>query len=134
MPIKACVPVIPSHDLPKTLRLWVEGLEFVVSSELYKDGKLVFCFLNKGDIWFILNQRAGTLIKPEDYNGIRLYWTPSDIYETRLHLKNLGYAVSELEERDYNYTEFFLTDDDGFSHCFGVPTAQLPNQGGTPGL
>lgn len=23
--------------------------------------------------------------------------------------------------RDYGQTEFFLTDDDGYSHCFGVP-------------
>jgi hypothetical protein len=39
-------------------------------------------------------------------------------------LKSLGYGVSELERRDYGQTEFFLTDDDGYSHCFGVPTAR----------
>jgi hypothetical protein len=30
--------------------------------------------------------------------------------------------VSELGQRDYGQTEFFLTDEDGYSHCFGVPT------------
>jgi hypothetical protein len=87
-----------------------------------KDGKLIGCMLQNDTLWFWLNQRAGTPIKPEDYNGIRLYWAPKDMNETREHLKSLGYAVSELEDRDYGQTEFFLTDDDGFSHCFGVAT------------
>ncbi len=68
------------------------------------------------------SQRAGTPVKPENYEGIRLYWAPKDIHETRERLKSLGYGVSELEHRDYGQTEFFLTDDDGYSHCFGVPT------------
>jgi hypothetical protein len=34
----------------------------------------------------------------------------------------LGYSVSEIEDRDYGQTEFFVTDDDGYSHCFGVAT------------
>lgn len=51
-----------------------------------------------------------------------LYWAPADIHETRERLERLGYAVSDICERDYGQTEFFLTDDDGYSHCFGVPT------------
>ena len=121
MSVKYCIPVIPSADLEKSLRLWVDGLEFSKSSEMHKDGKLILCMLQKDDLWFMLHQRAGTPIKPEDYNGIRLYWTPTDIHQTRERLKSLGYAVSELEDRDYGQTEFFLTDD-GYSHCFGVPT------------
>jgi len=84
------------------------------------DGKLIFCMLQKDGLWFMLNQRAGTPVKPEDYEGIRLYWAPADIHATRRRLKSLGYAVSELVDRDYGQTEFFLTDDDGYSHCFGV--------------
>jgi hypothetical protein len=70
----------------------------------------------------MLNQRAGTPVKPKDYDGIRLYWTPTHIKETRERLKGLGYHVSELVDREYGQTEFFLTDDDGYSHCFGVAT------------
>lgn len=69
----------------------------------------------------MLNQRAGTPVKPSDYEGIRLYWASADIHKTRARLQNLGYAVSELVDREYGQTEFFLTDDDGYSHCFGVP-------------
>lgn len=122
MPVESCIPVIPSKDLEKSLRLWVEGLEFSMSSEMRKDDKLIFCMLRKGDIWFMLNQRAGTPDRQRDYEGIRLYWAPTDIDETRERLKGLGYSVSELKDRDYGQTEFFLTDDDGYSHCFGVPT------------
>ena len=122
MPVKHCIPIIPSADLEKSLHLWIDGLEFSMSREMHKDGKLSFCMLQKGDLWFMLNRRAGSPAKPENYNGISLYWAPTDIRETRERLKGLGYGVSELEDRDYGQTEFFLTDDDGFTHCFGVPT------------
>ena len=70
----------------------------------------------------MLNRRAGTPLKPNDYEGIRLYWAPNDIHETRERLKSLGYRVSELANRSYGQTEFLVADDDGYSHCFGVPT------------
>jgi uncharacterized glyoxalase superfamily protein PhnB len=122
MPVEACIPIIPSADLEKSLRLWVDGLEFSVISEMRNGEKLIHCMLQKGDLWFMLNRRAGNPVKPDDYNGIQLYWAPKDLNETRERLKSLGYRVSELEDREYGQTEFFLTDDDGFSHCFGVPT------------
>jgi uncharacterized glyoxalase superfamily protein PhnB len=122
MPVESCIPVIPSADLEKSLRFWVDGLEFSMSSEMHKNGKLTFCMLHKGDVWFMLNQRAGNPAKPENFEGIRLYWAPRNVRETRERLKRLGYSVSELEDRDYGQTEFFLMDDDGYSHCFGVPT------------
>lgn len=87
-----------------------------------KNGKLIFCMLRKDNLYFMLNQRAGTPLRPKGYEGIRLYWAPTDINEARERLKRLGFGVSELVHRDYGQTEFFLTDDDGFSHCFGVPT------------
>jgi uncharacterized glyoxalase superfamily protein PhnB len=122
MPVESCIPVIPSKDLEKSSRLWVDGLGFSTSSEIRKNGKLIFCMLRKDNLWFMLNQRAGNPAKPANYEGIRLYWAPTNIHETRERLKALGYSVSELQDRDYGQTEFFLIDDDGFSHCFGVPT------------
>src|SRR5579863_55314 len=126
MPVESCIPLIPSANPEKSLRFWVDGLGFSMSREMRKDGKLIFCMLQKGNLWFMLNQRAGTSVKPGDYEGIRLYWAPTDIREIRERLKNLGYGVSKLEHRDYGQTEFFLTDDDGFSHCFGVSTENPP--------
>jgi hypothetical protein len=120
--IEFCVPIIPSADLQKTLRLWVDGLGFTASSQMYEGDKLIFCMLRKNDQWFMLNRRAGIPVKPKDYEGIRLYWTPSNIHETREHLSKLGFSVSQIEDRDYGYSEFVITDDDGYSHCFGIPT------------
>ncbi len=122
MSVQACIPVIPSANLEKSLRLWVEGLGFEMDTEMRAEDRLVFCMLHKGDLRFMLNQRAGTPVKPDTYEGIRLYWSAIDIHETRERLIQLGYAVSGLSERDYGQTEFFLTDDDGYSHCFGAPT------------
>jgi hypothetical protein len=118
----SCIPVIPSGDLEKSLRLWVDGLGFEVDTEMRSEGRLVFCMLHKDNLHFMLNQRAGTPVRPENYEGIRLYWSPADIHEAREHLIRLGYPVSDIWERDYGQTEFFLTDDDGYSHCFGVTT------------
>ena len=38
--IKACIPVIPSFDLEKSLHFWVEGLGFTVDSKMIDKGKL----------------------------------------------------------------------------------------------
>ena len=123
MILESCIPVIPSFDLGRSLRLWVEALDFSVEMEMRDvDGNLTFCMLRKGALSFMLNRRAGTQHKPKNYEGIRLYWAPSDIHEAHRRLRALGYAVSNVQKRDYGQTEFFLTDDDGFSHCFGVPT------------
>jgi len=115
------MPVIPSFDLEKSLKFWVEGLGFIADRHMYQEAKLVGCMVHNDEMYFWLNQRMGGKI-PEDIEGIRLYWTPIDIHAARERLQNLGYEVSAIEERDYGQTEFFLTDDDGYSHCFGVTT------------
>jgi len=125
MTVESCIPVIPSSDLEKSLRFWVEGLGLTMDREMRHEGRLIGCMVHSQHLYFWLNQRAGTLVEPDDYEGIRLYWTPSDIHETRERLQQLGYAVSDIEARDYGQTEFFVKDDDGFSHCFGVDTKSI---------
>lgn len=125
MTLQSCIPVIPSADLEKSLRFWVDGLGLTMDREMRHEGKLIGCMVhNSSHLSFWLNQRAGTPVTPDNYEGIRLYWAPSNIREMRERLKRLGYAVSEIDERDYGQTEFFVTDDDGFSHCFGVATKE----------
>ena len=123
MTVESCIPVIPSADLKKSLRFWVEGLGFRMDREMRHEGKLIGCMVHDSQqLSFWLNQRAGTAVKPKNYEGIRLYWAPSNIHQVRERLKQLGYSVSDIVEREYGQTEFFVTDDDGFSHCFGVAT------------
>lgn len=43
MTMESCIPVIPSADLKKTLRFWVEGLGLSVDREMRQDGKLTGC-------------------------------------------------------------------------------------------
>jgi hypothetical protein len=124
MLVESCIPVIPSADLERSLRVWVAGLALTMDRAMRQDGRLVGCMVHNEHLHFWLNQRAGTPAKPENYEGIRLYWAPSNIHALRERLKRLGYAVSEIVQRDYGQTEFFVTDDDGYSHCFGVATNQ----------
>ncbi|ASU32520.1 hypothetical protein MuYL_0617 [Mucilaginibacter xinganensis] len=119
------MPVIPSGDLEKSLRFWITGLGLIADREMRQDGLLVGCMVHNDTMFFWLNQRAGEQI-PSAYEGIRFYWTPDDLFAMRQHLQQLGYEVSPIENRDYGQTEFFLTDDDGYSHCFGIATNELP--------
>ena len=124
MHLESCMPVIPSADLEKSLRFWVEGLGLTMDRAMLQDGRLIGCMVHNEHLYFWLNQRAGTPMKPENYEGVRLYWAPRDIHGLRARLKRLGYAVSAITDRDYGQTEFFVTDDDGYSHCFGVATTK----------
>jgi catechol 2,3-dioxygenase-like lactoylglutathione lyase family enzyme len=123
--VKSCIPVIPSADLEKSLRFWVEGLGLTMDRAMRDDGRLIGCMVHNEQVRFWLNQRAGPPIPPEDYEGVRLYWTPCNIHALRERLQGLGYDVSELTDRDYGQTEFFVTDHDGHSHCFGVATGKV---------
>jgi len=129
MTVEFCTPVIPSANLEKSLRFWVQGLGLTTDREMRDEDRLIGCMVHNGrHSYFWLNQRAGTPVTPPNYEGIRLYWAPADLYATRERLKELGYGVSDIEERDYGQTEFFVTDDDGFTHCFGVDTKELADR------
>jgi len=76
MQLLSCIPVIPSADLEKSLRFWVEGLGFATDRAMRQDSRLVGCMVHNERLSFWLNQRAGSPIKPENYESIRLYWAP----------------------------------------------------------
>jgi len=124
MLVQSCIPVIPSADLEKTLRFWVDGLGLSMDRAMRKEGRLVGCMVHDERLYFWLNQRAGSPTRPENYHGIALYWAPGDLKTLRERLLRLGYPVSEIVERDYGQTEFSVTDDDGYSHTFGVATGK----------
>ena len=78
MPVESCIPIIPSANLEKSLRLWVDGLGFSMSSEMRKDDKLIFCMLRKDGLCFMLNQRAGTPVKPENQDTLNCAVEPCE--------------------------------------------------------
>ena len=132
--VESCIPVIPSGDLERSLRFWVDGLGLTMDRAMRRDGRLIGCMVHNERVCFWLNQRAGASIELENYEGIRLYWAPRDIGALRERLLGLGYTVSEIIDRDYGQSEFFVTDDDGHSHCFGVATENIADQSpGEPG-
>jgi hypothetical protein len=122
MLVESCIPVVPSFDLEKSLRFWVEGLGLTMDRAMRENGRLVGCMVHNERLHFWLNRRSGSPVRPDGYEGLRLYWAPADLHALRERLQRLGYAVSDIEERDYGQTEFVVTDDDGYRHCFGIPT------------
>jgi catechol 2,3-dioxygenase-like lactoylglutathione lyase family enzyme len=122
MLVTSCIPVVPSADLEKSLRFWVEGLGLSMDRAMRAGDRLVGCMVHNEQVKFWLNQRSGSAVSPEHFEGLRLYWAPTDIVSLRERLMRLGFRASEIVERDYGQKEFFVTDDDGYSHCFGVPS------------
>ena len=129
MLVESCIPIVPSADLERSLRFWVEGLALSAEREMREEGRLVGCMVRNEHVSLWLNQRAGPSKTPEGYEGVRLYWAPVDLHGLRARLLRLGYAPSEIVTREYGQSEFFVTDDDGHSHCFGVATQH--NAGGS---
>ena len=89
----------------------------------YENEILTGCILTKDNLCFMLNIRYGVTQRPENYEGVRFYWTPTDLEKLRAELLALDFNPSNVTERDYGQSEFFLTDTDGFEHCFGVATS-----------
>ena len=123
--VEYCIPVIPSADLEKSLRFWVDGLGLRVDRPMRQEGRLIGCMVHNDRLCFWLNRRAGTSVKPDNFEGLKLYWTPADLHLLRERLLRLGYPASEVVNRDYGQTEFFVIDDDGYSHTFGVATEKI---------
>ncbi len=122
MTVTSCLPVVPSADLERSLRLWREGLGFENTwYEERRGGRLVGCGIGNGRIRVLLNRRAGAADRPTGYEGVRFYWAPEDLDALRERLLQIGFAPGPIEERYYGQREFTLVDDDGFDHCFGVP-------------
>src|SRR5580692_11609732 len=89
MLVDSCIPVIPSADLEKSLRFWVDGLGLTMDRAMRQEGRLVGCMVHNERLYFWLNQRAGSPIRPENYHGIQLYWAPSDLKALRERLLKL---------------------------------------------
>lgn len=124
MLVESCIPVIPSADLEKSLHFWVDGLGLSMDRAMRQDGRLVGCIVHNERLTFWLNRRADSPSRAENDHGIRLYWAPNDLKALRERLLRLGYSASEIVDRDYGQSEFVVTDDDGYSHCFGVATGK----------
>jgi hypothetical protein len=124
MPVVSCIPVIPSTDVERSLRFWVDGLGLTMDRPMRRAGRLIGCMVQNERLSFWLNARDGSATPPEDYDGIRLYWAPTDLTALQTRLQGLGFTVSAIEERDYGQAEFFVTDEDGHAHCFGVPRSR----------
>lgn len=68
--VVSCIPVIPSSDLERSLRFWVEGLGLAVDRAMHQDGRLVGCMVRGGSLVFWLNRRAGSPLARDDFEGI----------------------------------------------------------------
>ncbi len=55
MLVQSCIPVIPSADLEKSLRFWVDGLGLSMDHAMRQDGRLIGCIVHNERLYFWLN-------------------------------------------------------------------------------
>ena len=44
--VDSCMPVIPSADLERSLRFWVDGLGLTMDRAMRQDGRLIGCMVH----------------------------------------------------------------------------------------
>ena len=59
MSVNSCLPIIPSADIERSLRFWVEGLGLTMDRPMRQNGRLVGCMVHNERMQFWLNQRKG---------------------------------------------------------------------------
>ena len=52
MLVDSCIPVIPSADLEKSLRFWVDGLGLSMDRAMRQDGRLVGCMVHNERLYY----------------------------------------------------------------------------------
>jgi hypothetical protein len=50
--VDSCIPVIPSADLEKSLRFWVDGLGLSMDRAMRQEGRLVGCMVHNERLYF----------------------------------------------------------------------------------
>jgi len=52
MQVESCMPIIPSADLEKSLRFWIEGLGLTMDRAMRQDGRLIGCMVHNEHVYF----------------------------------------------------------------------------------
>jgi uncharacterized glyoxalase superfamily protein PhnB len=111
-------------DLPRSTRLYTEGLGFTVQEEFKMDGKVVGVMLESGDSGLMLSQDDFAKGKDRVKGvGMRLYIeTEQDLQALANQARSAGLSVdSDPKPLGWGPLGFSLTDPDGFKVTVSGP-------------
>lgn len=121
-------PMLSVVDLPRTMRFYVDGLGFRVTTTF--GNPPVWCEVARDDIAIMFNAppradvERDVPVKSKDYQVYYIH--PDDVVALHQEFGGRGVAVGDLRVTVYGMKEFEVRDPDGYWLWFGQETDDRP--------
>ena len=123
MTLNALAPLLNVEDAERSIRFYVEALDFEIVRKAEFDGSVGWAALRHGEITLMINRlghcdSAARRERPS-YGETVFYFYVDSAPDLHRKLKDRGIAVSDVTIEDYGLAEFRLRDPDGYELAFG---------------
>jgi lactoylglutathione lyase len=112
-------------DMTRSLAFWIDGLGFTLKNKWTPDGKIRWCWLERGTGAIMLQEmgaaQAAKIAGQTNGLGVQIYFQSSDAVALYREFRARGIEVSEPQVGNRNW-EIFLRDPDGYKVAFSSPT------------
>lgn len=123
MRLNALAPLLNVEDAERSIRFYVEALNFEVIRQAEFDGTVGWAALRHGDITLMINRsdRSDSAARQErpSYGETVFYFYVESAPDLHQALKDRNIEVSDVTIEDYGLAEFRLRDPDGYELAFG---------------
>lgn len=123
MTLNALAPLLNVEDAERSIRFYVEALDFEIVRKAEFDGSVGWAALRHGDITLMINRSgnsdsAARRGRPS-YGETVFYFYVDSAPDLHRMLRDQGIAVSNVTIEDYGLAEFRVRDPDGYELAFG---------------
>jgi catechol 2,3-dioxygenase-like lactoylglutathione lyase family enzyme len=112
-------------NMRRSLAFWIDGLGFTQKNQWIVDGKIRWCWLERGTAAIMLQEMSAAdaaKIAGQTFGlGVQIYYQSSDAVALYREFRSRGLEVSEPQVGNGNW-EIFLRDPDGYKVAFCSPT------------
>ncbi len=123
MRLNALAPLLNVEDAERSIRFYVEALQFEIVRQADFDGSVGWAALRHGDITLMINRsgRSDSAARQErpSYGETVFYFYVDSAPDLHRRLKDSGIEVGDVSIEDYGLAEFRLRDPDGYELAFG---------------
>jgi uncharacterized glyoxalase superfamily protein PhnB len=130
--LKDLIPILICEDVQKSIRFYVDVLDFKVVNEMKDVGRSGWASLQNGSASVMLGSPTDIPETPTidgRHQQVVHYFYPEDVEALRDSVVAKGYAVSDLRVAFYEMKEFDLVDPDGHVLWSGQETDDPPTTG-----
>lgn len=123
MRLNALAPLLNVEDAERSIRFYVEALNFEVVRKAEFGGSVGWAALRHGDVTIMINRSgqsdSATRRERPSYGETVFYFYVESAPKLHGILKDKGIEVSDVTIEDYGLAEFRLRDPDGYELAFG---------------